>query len=276
MFKKITPPSKGIEDFLERKRQYERAMYESQIRQQQELIRKQKEEKPLEIEDPTNFSVQVNKNFTLSLSDRLAAIGMSGSGKTTFAKQLIPRIQTWWGVPIIILDTKGQGEFDELATTLHVSQTAPQFPVHGGVLVWKPPLDNLDEYNVFLERILRAHVPCFLLIDELSNLGRGNPDSYVPNYALLLKQGRGLKICILSMVQEVAAIPRQTTGQTSHLFRFHLLNDYDRIKTARLLGLSNVQKYLEPPYPFGFFYRRVDKPSPLYSYDNWQEFFNVA
>lgn len=205
----------------------------------------------------------------------MTGIGMSGSGKTTFVRELVPRMIRWFQVPAIIWDTKGQGEYDDMATVLSTSQHPPSIPEQG-ILVWKPPLDSQNDYDDFAGTILKRRRPIINIFDELSNLGRGSPDSYVPNYALLMKQGRGLKIFVGSFVQEAAAIPRQTIGQTSHVFRFHLLNEYDRLKMARMMGLPESQKYLEPPYPFGFFYRRVDKPSPVYAYLNWQQFFGVT
>lgn len=275
LVKPVTPPSNGLKHLLEAKqREKEQQEQAHKDRLAAFYAAKKKEQDELTIEEnPTDFEVQVNRNFSFALGNRLAVVGMSGSGKTTFALELIVRVKRWYNIPIIIFDTKGQGEFDGIADVLSIDQRAPLFPSSPGILVWKPPLDELEQYNLFLERILKSHKPCMVVLDELSNLGRGNPDSYVPNYALLLKQGRGLKISVLSMVQEYAAIPRQTVGQTTHLFRFHLLNDYDRAKMNRMLGLPERQKYLEPNDRFGFFYRRVDIPSPVYSFHNWQEFF---
>lgn len=255
--------------FKQRKAEYEEA-YEAERQRKKQLYEYQQLQKS--VSNPVNTPVQVNSRCTLSMSDRLAVIGMSGVGKTTFALQLIPRVRQWWDVPVIIFDTKGQGEFNDIATELSLSQTAPALP-SSGVFVWQPPADNLNEYDAFLGKILKGHKPAFVVIDELSNFGRGSPNSYVNNYTLLQKQGRGLKILTLSMVQEFAAIPRQTVGQASHLFRFHLLNDYDRRKMSGLLGLPDAEKLLEPPFPYGFFYRRLDKPSPVYAYQNWQQFF---
>jgi len=83
-------------------------------------------------------------------------------------------------------------------------------------------------------------------------------------------------IPVISMTQEVAHIPRQTTGQTSHLIRFHLMNDDDILASARLLGVPQYQKRVEPPLPDEFCYRRVDLPRAIYSFDNYQQIFRVA
>jgi Cdc6-like AAA superfamily ATPase len=225
----------------------------------------------------TDFPVQINPYVLWSLYDRAVVIGMSGSGKTTWVKQLIPRVIGWWNVPILVLDSKGQNEFDNIATELHNDQLAPKIlPDNGGILVWKPPLDDYAEYENWFNFILKGRKPCLVVIDELSSLGKGRADTYPPSYQLLLKQGRGLKMCVISMTQEVAYTPRQTAGQTSHVFRFHLINSYDVAASARILGINEAQRHMEPPLPFGFFYRRVDKPSPIYSFINWQQFFQVA
>lgn len=225
------------------------------------------------ISSRTDFPVQVNSRVTLSMEDRISVIGMSGSGKTTWVKQLIPRMFAWYNIPIIILDTKGQGEFDEIADELIITDKPPKPITTPAVQVWKPPLDDIDAYDQFCTQILKNRKPALVIIDELSNLGKGNADSYPNGYRLLLKQGRGLKICTVSMVQEVAYIPRQTVGQTSHLLRFLLLNDYDKLKMARMMGLPDSLKYGNPPDQHGFFYRRMDRPSPVYYFYGWQEFF---
>lgn len=221
----------------------------------------------------TDFPVQLNSKVTITMEDRWAVVGMSGSGKTTWVRQFIPRMFMWYNIPIIILDTKGQGEFDDIANELHITQNPPKPATTPIIQVWKPPLDDIDAYDLFCTQILKNRKPALVIIDELSNLGKGNADSYPNGYRLLLKQGRGLKISTVSMVQEAAYIPRQTTGQTSHLIRFHLLNDYDKLKMARMMGLPDSMKYSDPPDQHGFFYRRMDRPSPVYYFRNWQEFF---
>ena len=62
-------------------------------------------------------------------------------------------------------------------------------------------------------------------------------------------------IPVISTKREVASIPRQTTGQTSHLLRFHLINDDDILASARLLGVPQYQKRVEPLLPDEFCYR---------------------
>lgn len=262
------PTSAGVDYF--RRKQFERQQVEAR---QAQLRQKQLQKEEVSLLKRTDFPIRLNSNVTITMEDRWAVIGMSGSGKTTWVKQLIPRILYWYAVPIMILDTKGQGEFDAIADELVITDNPPKPRTEPGIQVWKPPLDDIDAYDKYCQSILKNRRPALVVIDELSNLGKGNADTYPQGYRLLLKQGRGLKISTISMVQEAAYIPRQTTGQTSHLLRFHLLNDYDKVKMARMMGLPDTMKYTDPPDEHGFYYRRLDKPSPVYYFYGWQQFF---
>lgn len=247
----------------------------AEIRQRKEQERQRQYDEALSaVMDLRAVPIQINRYVTVTMSDRWAIAGMSGSGKTTWAKQLIPRMFEWYQCPIYILDSKGEGIYDDIANEINVLQDAPAALKEPRIFVWKPPLDVLDEYDLWLQNILKARQPGVVLIDELANLGRGNAQSYVTNYQLLLKQGRSLKLSTISMTQDLAYIPRQTMGQTTHFLRFLLQNPQDIRNAAALLGLPDDSRRLQPPYPYGFFYKRVDRPSPVVSFENWQTFFS--
>lgn len=256
-----------------RTRKSQQVAAEIAARKEQERQR-QYDEALSKVMDLRGVPIQINRYVTVTMSDRWAVLGMSGSGKTTWAKQFIPRLFEWYQCPIYILDSKGDGDYDDIANEIVVLQEAPAALREPRIQVWKPPLDDLEQYDLWLQNILKARQPGVVLIDELANLGRGNAQSYVVNYQLLLKQGRSLKISTISMTQELAYIPRQTAGQTTHLLRFHLQNPHDIRNAAALLGLPDDARRLEPPYPYGFFYKRTDRPSPVVSFENWQTFFS--
>lgn len=219
-------------------------------------------------------SIQINANVAMSLADRIAVTGMTGTGKTTWVKELLLRMRAWYGgVPVNILDTKGYGEYDAMATRLEIGLTLPLSARVGEIMVWRPGIDDFDTYDLFFLRIMAQGQPCIVLADEMVNLGRGTPDSYPVNYTRMLKQGRFAKIMLISMTQEVAGMPRNLYAQTTHAVSFHLLNEYDKRRIARLMGLPAEMSLADPPLPYGFFYRRVDRPSPVYQYRGWQEFF---
>lgn len=257
---------------ITRRVKVEQERQRARVREEQEQARAAAVKVPVE-----ELSLQINAAVSLSLKERLVVYGMSGVGKTTWAKQLITRLLAAFGVGINIIDSKGYHEYDAMATRLHIWPEAPEPAKNGETLVWVIEGNvNLEALNGFLGRILAQGKPCVILADELVDFGEGTPDSYVLNLTKILKQGRFRGIMLVSMTQEYAKMPRNLLGQTNHVLRFHLLNPYDSREVNRIMGLPPQpprQPPLEPPLPYGFFYRRFDRPSPVLAYVGWQEFF---
>lgn len=196
-------------------------------------------------------------------------------GKTTLVTLLTDRLQAAWRVPAVYIDSKG-GEFDSLEGLEGVrffrQQEPPPWPLPEGVdvAVWSPERDNLPDYETFLARLKAARRPCIVVVDELSSLGKEQPDTFVPSLAILLKQGRSLKITLLVLTQELAHIPRSVLRQTVHLFL--MANDpadptdFDTLRAAKLGGLPPVtRKYM-------FVYRSRLEPEKRWTYKNIQQF----
>lgn len=245
----------------------------AQIKAQQKQAEKNR--RLLETVAPSDLQLQLNAVVSMSLKDRIAVYGMTGTGKTTWARQLLPRF--WVAVPRVatnIIDSKGQHEYDDLATRIHVGSEAPEPARAGEVLVWVIPgrVDKaaLDE---FLHRVLAAGGPSITLADEIANFGDG--DSFVEGADLLLKQGRFGAQMFIGMSQQYAGNSRNLFGQSTHVLRFHLLNPYDGRELNRVMGIPSQPRRppREPASLYGFFYRRVDRPSPAIEYSGWQEFF---
>jgi hypothetical protein len=207
-----------------------------------------------------------------SLEDRWTGLGITGSGKTVWAKQLIHRLRANYpGARTYILDSKDAGDFDDLAGQRVTGQHAPDsLRTAGQTQIWQPPLNDLGQYHQWFMNILRAKKPSIVLVDELASLGGSRPNTFPQGYALLMKQGRRLEMCVISLTQEAAYVPRQTFGQLTHLVRFRLENDYDRRMAAKHL---NIEKDREPRHAYGFFYKRLDRPGQAHEYRDWQEFF---
>lgn len=216
----------------------------------------------------------------VSLSDRWMICGMTGSGKTTFARRLIAELHRIYAdVPIYILDSKQSGDFRGIRGA-RFDKRAPG-PIDAGFQVWQPPYDNQKEYDRWLGNIYQDRNPAIVVIDELSSLAVGKSitsASYPLNYAIIAKQGRALGQCLITLTQEAAYIPRQTLDQTTHLVRFYLLSDYDSrrldIKLGRATRGKRIEEDLNPAHQHGFYYARIDRPPVrAWYYRSLEDFF---
>lgn len=219
-------------------------------------------------------NVTSDSAITARLGDRWTIVGVTGSGKTTFCKALLSHIRkTYPAARLYIIDSKYKGGDFEQYPGIVRSQIAPDpLRAAGGTLVWQTPLDDRDQYHVFLERILHHGKPAFVYIDELSSLGGRTGQSYPVALAKLLKQGRGLDIGLAVTTQEAHYIPRQVLGMTTHLVRFALQDDQDARKIDRKLRRDNADIGVDPAW-YGFLYRRLDGPYRLYTFDSYRQFF---
>lgn len=211
----------------------------------------------------------------VSLQDRWAILGVTKSGKTTFAKRLLEQLRALYeDVPVYIIDSKASGDFEGIGQ-VYAGDKAPK-PLRGGCLVWQPPRDDVHVYDQFFESVLKARQPGIILVDELSSLGGNHGISFPVNFNRALKQGRALGISIISLTQEAAYIPRNVLGQTTHVIGFRLNNPADRERRDEYLGRIAPRGVTlpEPAGKYGFFYNRLDGDSTgVAEYDSHQDFF---
>lgn len=224
---------------------------------------------------PLETTYQVNAAVSFSLKERIAVYGMTGTGKTTWVMQLLPRLLFAFGqIGINIIDSKGYHEYDAIATRLWVEQSAPPPARAGEILVWViPGAVDRDQLDQFLKNVQATAAPCITVADEIANFGHAG--IFVEGLDLMLKQGRFVGQMLIVMGQEFAGNSRNLFGQATHVLRFHLLNPYDSRELNKLMGLPPEPggPPREPPLPYGFFYRRIDRPGPVLAYTGWQQFF---
>jgi hypothetical protein len=215
----------------------------------------------------------LGRKIHVSLQDRWVGLGMTGSGKTTWARELLTRLRSAYpAARTYILDSKQMGDFAMFPGYVIRDQISPDaLKEPGAIQIWQPPIDDVGQYSDWFLKILKAREPAIVLVDELSSLGGLHGRSFPLGYMQLSKQGRGLDICKISLTQEAAYIPRVTLGQTSHLLRFRLLNEHDQRTADKMLGRQDKG---EPPHRYGFYYKRLDRADDVYLYRGHQDFFN--
>jgi len=184
--------------------------------------------------------------------------GKKGMGKTTFIKNMIKqktRIQP--GLIVYHVDSKGLGDYSSRDGTYIASEAAPPaLSVPGSKMVWRPLIDDKQEYTKFFLSILRKGLPAIVNIDEIANMVFNG--EFPRGLQILIKQCRLPGIHLYGGTQEIGQSGRQFGSQADFIACFNLINEYDeRIMLSRLrkpkevkhLDLKRYQfEYIRPDY----------------------------
>lgn len=248
----------------------QRKRSEIQLKQTQAQQPSQPTAQPNRGKAPARLDVRPGQHWLIA--------GMTGCGKTTFAKPLVAYVQRLLPQPVIYVDSKG-GEFDDVPGALHLRQQKPPTLAeifnanaqNGTAVIWTPERDAEEDYDALCETLLKARRPAIVVIDELSSLGGKTGQSFPLNFQRLLKQGRALHITVIVLTQELAYIPRQVLYQTMHLVM--MLFDpesFDAKRAGMLAGLPPVD------VPYAFTYRNRAIPLAAWRYRDFRQFFGVS
>jgi hypothetical protein len=225
---------------------------------------------------------KINANFVLG--DSAVFIGSTGTGKTSGAKELLKQfdIQSNGTIPVYIIDSKLSGDFKEFTKKgVGVHYFGDDIPPlfnkkgEGNFIVWTPDSDDKVMYDEFFEGIYmngrHNNVPALILVDELSSIApTGFPPVY---YNTIIKQGRGMKISVISLTQVSRYVPVSMSSQLTHLFMFRLNSSKDIKKLTDDFG-AFAKKHI--PDQHGFYYRDLKKDvsvNPAKYFPSYTEFF---
>lgn len=212
----------------------------------------------------------------------MAVIGGTGSGKTFLMREFLKllAIGTQSRIPINIIDSKMMGDFDSLSRkgigTIYRGNQLPPVENKDGspFIIWQPLEDDMENYNQYFKQIYDSRKPCIVFIDELSSI-TGRTGIAPRYYSILLKQGRGMKISVITLSQMARLVPLELLSQLMHIIIMNLNSERDKKKLVDLVG--DMAK-IEIKDQHGFIYRDVSKPirsSPPHYYENAFEFLGI-
>lgn len=237
---------------------------------------------PLPLDRVEHFS----SGIPVRLGDRWAGFGTSGAGKTTAFQHIdLKLLEKFPEAVLCIIDSNPDHPYSDWPGVIR-SLDAPAVPMTPGkILVWQPVMDDPEEYDRFLGRVLDAPNPVILDIDELANMAAtDSPLSYPRNLKLLLKQGRAAKKTTIVKSQDAAYILRQVLGQASHICRWRLQLPTDSAKInpyysrgpelGPIIMRDSPTKgvFHEPQHTWGFWHVHTMRPASAREYSSWRQF----
>lgn len=229
--------------------------------------------RPQQIAEPQTIR-QRGQAIEANPGDRWFGLGTSGSGKTTWGKQLLKNLRPLWpSMNTYVIDSKGDPK-DFGGWPGLIEQANPPKLLRrgaGDIQIWRPPVNNLAAYDEYMQSIREAREPAIVLVDELASVSNKSGEA-VEGYQLLQKQGRGPGITTVTFSQELAGIDSRTIKQCTHLVRFGLMGETEQRRANVMMGRK--PKDDEPKHRYGFWYQRLDRRpyNPVY-YENWRAFF---
>jgi len=173
----------------------------------------------------------------IGTQNRVFIVGMTGSGKTCFAKHLL------YAYPRVVFHDR-KCENGDLCTTLHFAlvhdsvtlQTALQ---RGMKRILYQPMVGMSEdmlkedFNKVCEIIFNIG-NCALFVDEVSSLIKGNQ---IPTwYGEIQRLGRSRNVGCVSLTQRPMDIPQTLLSESEFMFIFKLKLEQDCQKMASITG----------------------------------------
>jgi len=182
--------------------------------------------------------------------EHVSIIGMTGSGKTFLAQQLL-----WMqDGGILVLDTKSTLSWPGYNVVRGNSLQAISRAKGGQRIIFRPPWEwGKAQYDMFFSILMRNKKPMILYVDEI--LGVANQHT-APNSPLgaIRTRGREFGITMWASTQFPRRVPLFLLSEATHFFVFYMaLPTYHKI----------ISEIAEEPLPIGtlgeyeFYYKKI-------------------
>jgi hypothetical protein len=223
----------------------------------------------------------LRSGIPFSMRDRWMLAGMTQTGKTTVARELVKKYLTSYdGLRVMIFDPKDVGDYNKLNSYCDVTHIRGGFPPDvirvPGIQIWHPINATWDNIRKWLANINDDRDALLTVIDEPQRMAKGLTTSTWPQeFVILNKEGAGQLHALITLVQEIAGGARQIPAQATHAIQFRLENDYDNRILSRKFYRARRDGHittLEPEHWHGFYHSRVDMLDRAREYSSYRTF----
>lgn len=204
-------------------------------------------------------SIELTKDIVFQSNSRLAILGKTGVGKSTFSKkQILPHYDRYvfWDPKIENDDVK----HDKLLTNpTELKKNIGKYDY----ILYQPKDIKAVDFNKVCKVIFESGKENCFYIDEVMEISSVNRIEYF--HKLIMTQGRGKDIGIINVSQRPSDIHNTILSESTDFFCFKLTLDPDIKKVEKIIGTA-AEEILYLPY-FKFLYANEADIRTLYDAD---------
>ena len=169
-------------------------------------------------------------------NERIFICGMTGSGKTEFAKRFLPFY------PRIVFHDREFGNSDLIQqyhfTPVHDPETLLMYIQKGKKRILYQPSqggekEGVEDFNRVCEIVFKTR-NIALVVDEVSSVVSGQNAPYW--FGEIQRLGRKYNVGCMSLTQRPMKLDQTLLSESEHMFIFKLKMDQDRVKISKVCG----------------------------------------